>query len=182
MREATNNEALALWKRPERVVLAVSVDAAGTPDIIALGWKMRTSSNPLMFAIAIGKKRYSHELILQNREFVLAIPGANLSRQVMFCGTHTGRKINKFQETGLTPLPASRVQPPLIQECLANHECKVVSTLETGDHTIFVGKVLATWITDSPQPVLCTIDHASGYVPTLEKYGYRFGYVRENAE
>lgn len=178
MKEVSHNEAASWWKRPERIVLAVTVDAAQKADIIALGWKMHTSSTPPMYAISIGKLRYSHTLIRQCREFVLAVPGEDLSEEVLFVGTVSGRKVDKFEATGLTPVPAKIVKPPLIKECIVNHECKVVGELDSGDHTIFVGEVLTSWICEEKKQNLSSIGEQSGYVHTGGGKGYRFGIIR----
>lgn len=178
MKEVTHDEASSWWKRPERVVLAVSVDAKGLADIIALGWKMRTSGIPPMYAISIGHSRYSHKLISESKEFVLSIPGEDLSEQVLYVGTVSGRKVDKFKETGLTPVPSKIVRPPLIQECIVNHECNVVGQLNTGDHTIFVGEVLVSWLADEKKQNLSSIGYESGYVHTGGGSGYRFGIIQ----
>ncbi|MCP8315386.1 MAG: flavin reductase, partial [archaeon] len=58
-------------------------------------------------------------------------------------GSVSGKDVDKFKASNLTPLPAKRVKPPLIGECVAHIECVLASNLDTGDHTIFVGKVVA---------------------------------------
>lgn len=147
MREVSATEA---WKQkyPESIVLAGSVDSAGIPNIISLGWSMCTSSIPPMVAISIGKTRYSHKLISKGKEFVLAFPGEDMEREVLYCGTHSGRDVNKFKELGLIAVTAKKVRPPLIDRCIVNMECKVVGQLNTGDHTIFVGEIVASYLSD----------------------------------
>jgi len=167
-----------LWRRPSRIVLAVSVDESDNPNIIVLGWKMQTSFDPPMVAISVGKTRYSHGSLLGSSEFVLAIPGGNLAEEVLYCGTHSGRDVDKFKETNLTPIPASKVKPPLIKECIANIECKVVGNLDTGDHTIFAGEVQASWISEEEQKNLLSIGQEAGYAVLLDKKGRRFGVMR----
>jgi flavin reductase (DIM6/NTAB) family NADH-FMN oxidoreductase RutF len=138
------------WKRkyPEPVVLAVSVDAEGKGNIIALGWCMPTSFEPPMMAISVGKTRYSHKLISECREFVVAFPNEEMAKEVLYCGTHSGRDVDKFKESGLVAVTAEKVRPPLIEGCTANFECKVVGEIETGDHTIFVGEVVAAHVSE----------------------------------
>lgn len=147
MREVTVTEA---WKQkyPESIVLASSVDSAGIPNIISLGWSMCTSFVPPMVAISIGKTRYSYKLISEGKEFVLAFPGEDMEREVFYCGTHSGRDVNKFKELGLTAMTARIVSPPLIDKCIVNMECKVVGQLDTGDHTIFVGEIITSYLSD----------------------------------
>ena len=139
---------------------------------------MQTSINPPMVAISIGKTRYSHGLLLRSGEFVLAIPGRDLAEEVLYCGTHSGRDVDKFKETNLTAISASKVRPPLIKECIANIECKIVGNLDTGDHTIFVGEVQANWVSEEEQKNLLSIGQEAGYEIMLDKKGRRFGVIR----
>jgi len=71
-----------------------------------------------------------------------------MAKEVLYCGTHSGREVDKFKETGLVAVPAKKVRPPLIEGCVANFECKVVGEIETGDHTIFVGEVVAAHVSE----------------------------------
>ncbi len=126
---------------PNQIALATSIDKDGTPNIITLAWNMRTSDEPPMIAISVGKSRYSHKLISECGEFVLAFPGEEMQKAAIYCGTHSGRNVDKFKESGLKAEKAESVRPPLIAGCIANFECVVASSLDTGDHTIFVGEI-----------------------------------------
>ena len=176
--EVSMTEALNHWSHPERVVLAVSTDGKHH-NIIALGWKMKTSHSPPMVAISVGKTRHSHKLISQVGEFVLAIPGEDLWRAVLVCGTTSGRNVDKFKETGLTPRPAKIVKPPLIEECIANIECKVTGRLDTGDHTIYAGQAVCCWVSDDRRRNLLTIGRERGYRSLGGGSGYRFGVIKK---
>jgi flavin reductase (DIM6/NTAB) family NADH-FMN oxidoreductase RutF len=133
---------------PTVTTLATCVDGNGNSNIITLGWSMKTSHQPPMVAISVKPSRHSHDLILENKEFVLAIPTMEIVKELHYCGRHTGKEVDKFKETGLTPLPAEKVKPPLIKECVANLECKLVSHITTGDHTIFVGVVVTAHVNE----------------------------------
>jgi len=176
--EVSMTEAYKPWNYPERVVLAVSTDGEHH-DIITLGWKMMTSHSPPMIAISVGKTRHSHKLISMGGEFVLAVPGEDLWRSVLICGTTSGRNIDKFKETGLTPKPAKIVKPPLIEECIANIECKVAGHLDTGDHTIFAGKAVCCWLSDNRRRNLLLIGHERGYLSLGSGGGFRYGVIRK---
>jgi flavin reductase (DIM6/NTAB) family NADH-FMN oxidoreductase RutF len=132
---------------PMHTVLVSCVGKVGEhahkPNIITLAWAMPTSINPPMVAISVSPRRHSHALIAESREFVVNIPTMQLLEQVMFCGEHSGRKRDKFKETGLTPLKGKKVKAPLIKECIAHLECKLYGQFTTGDHTIFVGEIVA---------------------------------------
>ncbi|MEM3824201.1 MAG: flavin reductase family protein, partial [Candidatus Bathyarchaeia archaeon] len=115
------------------------------PNIITLAWAMPTSINPPLVAISIAPRRYSHALIEETEEFVINIPTMEILRETLFCGRRSGRNLDKFKETGLTPAPARKVKPPIIKECIAHLECKLHSQFTTGDHTIFVGEIVEAY-------------------------------------
>ncbi|MEM3459387.1 MAG: flavin reductase family protein [Candidatus Bathyarchaeia archaeon] len=127
---------------PMHTVLVSCIDKSGKPNIITLAWAMPTSINPPLVAISISPRRHSHSLIEETKEFVVNIPTINILKETLFCGRVSGREHNKFKETGLTPLPAKKVKPPAIKECVAHLECKLHSQFTTGDHTIFIGEIV----------------------------------------
>jgi flavin reductase (DIM6/NTAB) family NADH-FMN oxidoreductase RutF len=129
---------------PSRVVLVTSVDFAGKPNIITLAWTCILSMNPFMVGISVGPKRHSHKLIKESKEFVINLPTIELKEACMLCGTKSGRSVDKFKETGLTPVKSDKVSAPRIKECYAWLECKLVNSVDTGDHTLFVGEVVAS--------------------------------------
>ena len=96
-----------------------------------------------MIAISIGKKRYSHECIEHCKEFVLCFPSKEQKNSAWLCGEKSGRDIDKFKETGFIALQSKIVKPPIIKGSTVAFECKVVDKLETGDHTIYVGTIVA---------------------------------------
>jgi flavin reductase (DIM6/NTAB) family NADH-FMN oxidoreductase RutF len=81
-------------------------------------------------------------LIKQNRQLVINIPGEELLEQTHFIGQVSGRKIDKFKETGLTPTPAKTVEPPLIRECAGHLECRVVEIFKMQTHDLLICEVL----------------------------------------
>ncbi len=130
---------------PMHTVLVSCIGKSGRPNIITLAWVMPTSINPPLVAISIAPRRHSHKLIEKTKEFVVNIPTIDLLKETLFCGRVSGRKHDKFKETGLTPTPARKVKAPIIKECIAHLECKLHSQFTTGDHTIFVGEIVAAY-------------------------------------
>lgn len=128
------------------VVMVTCVDGENKANIITLGMYMSISHNPRLICIGVSPKRYSHNLIAESGEFVVNVPSINLEEEMEFCGTKSGRNLDKFAETGLTPIPANMVRPPVIKECFGHLECKVVQTHVYGDHTLFVGEVVTASI------------------------------------
>jgi flavin reductase (DIM6/NTAB) family NADH-FMN oxidoreductase RutF len=128
------------------VVLVTAVDAEGKPNIITLGMYMPISHDPPQVVIGVSPKRYSHDLIREQGEFVVNSPGIGIAEKMHVCGIKSGRDVDKFKEAGLTATPAQKVRPPLIEECYGHIECEVVNMVTCGDHTLFVGEVVAASI------------------------------------
>lgn len=127
---------------PTPVVLATSVDEAGKPNVCTLAATGILSGNPPHVSISIRPSRYSHELISRTREYVINVPTATVVKETDYCGIVSGRTINKFEVTKLTPIEASRVKPPIIKECPVSLECKVKDIINLGSHSVFVGEVV----------------------------------------
>jgi len=115
-------------------------------NIITLAWSMPLSSDPPMVAVSIAPRRYSHRLIEQTKEFVVNVPTMKIVREVLYCGRVSGRSEDKFKGAKLTRLPAKKVKAPLIKECVAHLECKLSKQVKVGDHTLFVGEVVAAHV------------------------------------
>lgn len=135
-------------KYPEPVVFVVSSDKKGKPNVMPAGWSMITSGNPPMLAVSIGHTRYTHGLISETGEFVIAFPNQKMGEEIEYTGSCSGRDLDKFAECNLKPLPSKHVKPPLIKDAVACFECKTGGKLSTGDHTIFAGEVLAAYVSE----------------------------------
>jgi len=127
----------------QQVFLLTTIDKRGVPHVIPQLWTIPVSFKPELVAIAVANTRLTHKLLCQTKEFVLNMPPASLARSVWACAPPHGNG-DKFKRAGLTPVKAARVKPPRIKECIAAIECKVVKSIPAGDHTIFVGNVVAT--------------------------------------
>ena len=149
MKRSRIDEAISR-KYPEGVAMIVSVDEKGRPNAMPAGWYMFTSGDPPMLAVSISPKRYTHELIQRTQEFVVAFPSKDQGRLVDLCGSYHGDEVDKFDCFSIPTEPAEIVKPPLIEGSVACLECKVVSSLTTGDHTIFAGRIVAGHVSSKP--------------------------------
>jgi|TARA_B100001971_G_C18146357_1_gene513284 flavin reductase (DIM6/NTAB) family NADH-FMN oxidoreductase RutF len=134
---------------PTQVVLVTSqaeVDVLGKTqvkeDIITIGWHMPTSFEPMLYAISVGKTRFSCKLIRESKAFVVNFMPYTLGKEVLFCGTRSGEHMDKFKESGLAKEGAEKIDCPRVKEASAYIECEVIQEIETGDHIIFVGSVV----------------------------------------
>ena len=158
MKEVTFGKAMAL-KYPEWLVQIVAVDDSGRVNTMPAGWAMIASGKPPMFAVAVGRSNYTHELIEQSQEFIIAFPSPGQEEGVLYTGTHSGRDVDKMANTGFETVPATRVRPPLLKGCIVNLECKLASRTPAGDHTIFVGEVVASHIEEGVGKRLVNFGH-----------------------
>ena len=134
---------------PRQVILVTSraeIEIIGKDvvkeDIITLSWHMPVSFDPAIYAIAIGKSKFSSKLIQKSGVFAVNFIPKELEKQALFCGTHSGQHTDKFKETGLTREEAEKIECPRVKEALAYIECELINTVEAGDHYIFIGKVI----------------------------------------
>jgi flavin reductase (DIM6/NTAB) family NADH-FMN oxidoreductase RutF len=131
-------------------VPAVLVSCGGVrewkPNLITIAWAGNVCSEPPMLSISIRPERYSYEIIETTREFVVNIPSLGQAKAVDWCGMVSGRNVDKFADTGLSPAHALKVQSPIVLECPLNIECRVRESLKLGSHTLFVAEVVAVQV------------------------------------
>lgn len=124
-------------------VLLVTSAYKDRKNVMTLAWQTPLSADPLLVGIAVAKSHFTTELINESGEFALNIPGVDLLDQVNVCGTVSGREVDKFKESNITPVAGQKVDAPLIDECVGHIECRVVNQYNIGDHILFVAEVVA---------------------------------------
>ena len=124
------------------VVLVTTRDGQ-KDNIMTISWTMVMDFTPL-FAITTGEWNHSFAALRKNRECVIAIPTVDMLDKVVGIGTCSGADTDKFARFKLTPVPGKFVTPPLIKECLANMECKVMDIVKK--HNIVVLQAVAAYI------------------------------------
>jgi flavin reductase (DIM6/NTAB) family NADH-FMN oxidoreductase RutF len=134
-------------------VPAALVSCGGTDgfksNIITIAWTGSVCSDPPMLSISVRPERYSYGIIQATQEFVVNIPSLAQAYATDWCGMKSGRNVDKFAETGLTPAQALKVRCPIVRECPINIECKVKQSLNLGSHTLFLAEVLAVQVSSN---------------------------------
>lgn len=139
----------AIKKRhPEGVALIVCQDISGKVNITPIGWFTLCNSKPRCFAICLYNKHYSHKAILETSEYVLCLPSYSQKEDVLYCGSVHGWDTDKLKNCKFKTISSQKVKPPIIKDSIACFECKVIKTCDTGDHTIFIGEIVASYISD----------------------------------
>jgi flavin reductase (DIM6/NTAB) family NADH-FMN oxidoreductase RutF len=137
----TGREIAALL-HPRPVVLVTTCNAEGHPNVISVAWCTPLSHQPPLVGVSIGLGSYSHQLIVENGEFVINVVDSSMQKAVEICGNISGRNCDKLELAGLQTCPAKFIRPPRLTGALACLECQVERYLPVGDHTFFLAKVL----------------------------------------
>ena len=123
-------------------VLLLSIAHKGRANVMTMSWHTMMEFEPPLVGRIVSGRDFSFEALKATRQCVLNIPTAELAAQIVGCGNSSGRRTDKFKAFGLTPAPASLVDAPLITECYANLECRVVDTRLMNRYNFFVLEVL----------------------------------------
>ena len=130
---------------PGPVVLVTTARKA-KQNVMTMSWHTMMDFEPPIVGCVISNRDYTFEILRSTKECVINIPTAKLAKVVVGIGNVSGRTVDKFEKFDLTPLPASLVQAPLIAECYANLECRVIDTSMVTKYNFFVLEVLKAWI------------------------------------
>ncbi len=130
---------------PGPVVLLTTAHK-GRANVMAMSWHTALEFEPPLVGCVVSEADFSFTALRLTRQCVINIPTVDLSAQVVGCGNTSGQGVDKFKAFGLTPVPAALVAPPLIAECYANLECRVVDTRLMKRYNFFVLEVLKAWI------------------------------------
>jgi flavin reductase (DIM6/NTAB) family NADH-FMN oxidoreductase RutF len=150
------------WLTPLPAVLVSSAGPEGRPNIMTVAWCGIVCSGPPMLGISVRPATHTHGIIQSSGEFAVNVPDAGLVRVVDFCGNVSGRDVDKFALSRLTPFPATRISAPLIAECPVNLECRVTQVLELGLHHLFLAEILAV---HADEELLDAEGHLKGFSP-----------------
>ena len=161
-----------MW--PMRHFLITCGNMEDKSNIIAVSFCMPVSKRPPLIACAIGRGAHSRELIESTKQFIVNVPSEELRQKIYYCGFHSGRDVDKFKETGLTPQPARKVKAPIVGECVAHMECEVTQEIEAGDKNLFIGEVVEAYADEAITKGKRKIKYSKGDFPR-KVYGTRFG-------
>ena len=142
-----------LWKPgnmlyPLPVVMVSLADRDGRPNIITVAWVGTVCTNPPMVSISVRPSRYSYQILEETGEFVINLTNESLVKACDYCGVVSGRDVDKFAKTGLTPIPMEHVHAMGIDESPVNMECKITEKRELGSHTMFIAEVVGVTVDD----------------------------------
>jgi len=133
---------------PPLPVVLVSTLHGHVKNLAPFGMNMPISFNPPLYVIGARESRDTYRNILENREFVVAVPSPELVEKIDITAESFPREMSEFKKAGLTPLKSEIIKPFRVKECQTNFECVLEWLKEAGDHYIIVGRVVAADIDD----------------------------------
>lgn len=132
---------------PIQATLITCKDQNKGVNVFTVAWHTPVSRYPPLFGLFVSQKRYSRDLIEKSGEFVVNFMPFDFVEKVDFCGTHSGKDVDKIRETGLT-LEKGSFDTPYIKESTACFECKVFEHKKIGDHSFFIGEIKNVFFED----------------------------------
>lgn len=127
-------------------VVMVTTARKGRANVMSMTWLTMMEFTPPLIGAVISGNNYSFDALVKTKECAINIPTADMVKTVVKVGSVSGDKVDKFAKFGLTPVPAAKVQAPLIAECYANLECRIYDGRLVNKYNFFVLEVVKAWI------------------------------------
>jgi flavin reductase (DIM6/NTAB) family NADH-FMN oxidoreductase RutF len=131
-------------------IVLVSSAWKGKTNIMTMGWHMIMEFEPSLVGCYIWSENHSFDMIRKSKECVINVPAVDIGAKVVGIGNSSGRDVDKFEEFELTAMPGDKVKAPLIGECFANLECKLVDRSLIRKYSLFVLEVVKAHVATSP--------------------------------
>jgi len=139
-------------------VVLVTTARAGRANIMPMSWHTMMEFVPPLVGCVISNQNYTFDVLRATGECVINVPTVELAKKVVACGNASGRHMDKFKTLEFTPVSGSVVKAPLVAECYACLECKVVDRELVAKYNFFILEVVKAWI-DPRQKRPRTIHH-----------------------
>ena len=111
-------------------------------NVLTIGWTGIINTHPPMTYISVRPSRYSYNMIMQKKQFVINLTTSSMCKQVDFCGVKSGKDINKVEKCNFHISKATKIDTPIIEESPVSLECIVKDTFELGTHTMFISEIV----------------------------------------
>jgi len=159
---------------PAPVFVVGTYDLDGKPNVMTAAWGGICCSVPPCVAVSIREATYSYRNILDRKAFTISIPSEKYVKEADYFGMVSGKNVDKFSATGLTPVKSEVVDAPYVNEFPFVLECQLLRSVEIGGHTQFIGEIKDTKVdediikNDEPliekiTPLIFALDNMSYY-------------------
>ena len=127
---------------PTPVLMVGTYDHDGKPNLMNAAWGGICCSQPPCVAVSLRKATYSHAAIVERKAFTVGIACETRMAEADYVGITSGRDVDKFSTSGLTPVRSDLVDAPSAAEFPVVLECRLLHTIEIGLHTQFIGEIV----------------------------------------
>ncbi len=138
------------YLEPGPILLVTSCDG-GERNVMTLGWHLVLEFSPSLVGCMISAGNHSFNLIRQSRECVLNVPTLHMIDDVVAIGNRSGRDHDKFAELGLKIDTAEKVAAPLLRDCHASFECRLVDDRMVDDYNLFIFEIMKAYVATRPK-------------------------------
>jgi flavin reductase (DIM6/NTAB) family NADH-FMN oxidoreductase RutF len=121
-------------------VYVVTTRLADVVNGMTAAWVSQVSLKPLLVMVSIAPSRYSHDLIKKSGLFAVNVLDRDQASLAKRFGFKSGRQVDKFAGLEWT---TGATGAPILPQAYACLELKLKETFPAGDHTLFVGEVVA---------------------------------------
>ena len=139
-------------------VVLLTTSHRGVPNVMAMSWHMMVEFTPPQIACIVSNRNHSFNALRRTKECVIAIPPADYVKTVVAIGNCSGADTDKFETLGIAKKAARNVEAPLLPDCIANLECRVIDTRMVNAYCMFILEVVQAWI-DPKRREAKTIHH-----------------------
>lgn len=129
-------------------VLLVGVNVNDKPNFMVVAWGGIANGEPPMISVAVRHERFTHQGIRQNMTFSVNVPSVGLVKETDYCGITSGYKVDKVAACKFKVFYGRLGNAPLIEQCPVNLECKVMHILDLGSHSLVIGKIEETYVSE----------------------------------
>ena len=127
---------------PTPVWVVGTYDKEGKPNVMTAAWGGICCSQPPCVAVSLRKATYTYGNMMERKAFTVNVPPEEKSREADYIGIVSGKNVDKFAATGLTPVRSELVDAPYVKEFPLVLECRLLRTVEIGLHTQFIGEII----------------------------------------
>jgi flavin reductase (DIM6/NTAB) family NADH-FMN oxidoreductase RutF len=127
---------------PSPVLIVGTYDSNDRPNMMNAAWGGIVCTKPPCIGISLREATLSYHNIRQTEAFTVNIPSEKYVKEADFVGLVSGREVDKFRETRLTPEISKLVNAPIVKEFPYALECKLVRQVGLGTHSLFIGEIV----------------------------------------
>lgn len=127
-------------------VVMVTTALKNKPNVMTMSWHMMIDFEPPILGCVVSNRNFTFNILKKTKECVINIPTRELAAKVVKVGNTSGRRVDKFEKFHLSQEPALKVKAPLLSDCYANLECRVIDMKMSAKYNIFILEVMKAWI------------------------------------